>query len=194
MPFEETFLAMYEEPEAVQAFFEAMVNYKIKLMDIVFKKYAPVDYIIWGDDWGTQRAGFFSNSMFREFIMPYTKRCWDWVHAQGKFVELHSCGLTQQYINEFVEMGLDAWTPQAINDLDMLTAKYGDKIALTVNIPGINEARTEAEARALVRKFVDTYAPRGKVIAGMITNPDEKVKTAAFEALYNDSSEFYAKH
>lgn len=194
MPVDETLLAMYEEPEAVHSFFEAMVDYKIRLMDIVFKKYAPIDYIIWGDDWGTQRAGFFSNSMFREFIMPYAKRCWDWVHDQGKFVELHSCGLTQQYIEEFVEMGLDAWTPQPINDLDMLTAKYADKIALTVNIDGINEAKSEAEARTLVRKFVDKYAPRGKVIAGVINNPDEKVRNAAFEELYNYSSEFYAKN
>lgn len=193
MPFDETFLAMYEEPEAVHSFFEAMADFKIKLMDIIFKKYAPIDYIIWGDDWGTQRAGFFSNEMFREFIMPYTKRCWDWVHSQGKFVELHSCGLTQQYIKEFIEMDLDAWTPQPINDLDMLTAKYGDKLALTVNIPGIDSARTEDEARVLVRRFVDTYAPRGRVIAGSIMNPDEKVKNAAFEALYNYSSEFYAK-
>jgi hypothetical protein len=193
MPFDETFLAMYEEPEAVHSFFEAMVDYKIKLMDIVLKKYAPIDYIIWGDDWGTQRAGFFSNEMYREFIMPYTKRCWDWVHSQGKFVELHSCGLTQQYINEFVEMGLDAWTPQAINDLDMLTRKYGDRIALTVPQPGIAEAKSEKEARELIRKFVDTYAPRGKIVSGPFANPDEKIMKAAQEELYNYSSEFYAK-
>ena len=45
----------------------------------------------------------------------------------------------------------------------------------------------------LVRSFVDKYAPRGKIIAGMIVNPDEKVKNAALEELYNYSSEFYAK-
>lgn len=193
MPVDETLLAMYEEPDEVHAFNEMMVGYKIKLMGLVFKHYAPIDYIIWGDDWGTQRSGFFSNDMYREFIMPYTKRCWDWVHEQGKFVELHSCGLTQQYIEEFVEMGLDAWTPQPINDLDMLTRKYGEKIALTVTMPGVNEASSEKEARELVRKFVDEYAPRGKVIANIISNPDAAISKAAMEELYNYSSEFYAK-
>jgi len=193
MPMDETLLAMYEEPEHVHKFFEAMVPYKIKLMDIVFRKYAPIDYIIWGDDWGHQRSGFFSNDMFREFIMPYTKECWDWVHNSGRFVELHSCGLTQQYIEEFVEMGLDAWTPQPINDLDMLTKKYGEKICLTVNQPEIGEAKSEKEARELIRKFVDKYAPRGKIVSGPIANRDEKIMKAALEELYNYSSEFYAK-
>jgi hypothetical protein len=193
MPMDETLVAMYEEPELVHDFFEAMVGYKIKLMGIVFKHYAPIDYIIWGDDWGHQRSGFFSNEMFREFIMPYTKRCWDWVHDSGRFIELHSCGLTQQYIDEFVEMGLDAWTPQPINDLDMLTKKYGEKICLTVNQPEIAAASSEKEARELIRKFVDKYAPRGKVISGPITNADDKIRNAALEELYNYSSEFYTK-
>ncbi len=193
MPMDETLVAMYTDPEQVHAFFEAMVHYKIKVMDIVFKHYAPIDYIIWGDDWGTQRSGFFSNEMYREFIMPYTKRCWDWVHNSGRFIELHSCGLTQQYIEEFVEMGLDAWTPQPINDLDMLTRKYGEKIALTVMQPEIPEAKSEKEAREIIRKFVDKYAPRGKVISGPIANQDERIRKAALEELYNYSSEFYAK-
>ena len=193
MPMDETMLAMYEEPEQVHAFFKAMVPYKIRLMELVFKHYAPIDYIIWGDDWGTQRSGFFSNSMFREFIMPYAQECWDWVHETGRFVELHSCGLTQQYIEEFVEMGLDAWTPQGINDLDMLTEKYAEKIALTVPIRGIAEASSEEEARDAVRKFVDKYAPRGKIVAGSIMSRDDKIRLAALEELYNYSSEFYAK-
>jgi len=193
MPMDETMLAFYEEPEQVKAFFAAMVPYKIKTMDKVFSHYAPIDYIIWHDDWGTQRSGFFSNEMFREFLMPYTKKCWDWTHSQGKFIELHSCGLTQQYIEEFVEMGLDSWFPQAINDLDMLTRKYAQLIAFVVGMPRISEAKSEKNAREIVRKFVDTYAPRGKIIAAPIANEDPNILKAALEELYNYSSEFYAK-
>lgn len=193
MPMDETLLAFYTEPEAVHEFFAAMVPYKKQILDIVFENYAPIDYIIYGDDWGTQKSGFFSNDMYREFIMPYAKEVWDHVHDVGKYVELHSCGLTQQYIEEFVEMGLDAWTPQNINDLDMLTDKYGNKLALTVNVAELADASSEKEAREIIRKFVDKYAPRGRVIAGSVmhTNPD--IEKAAREELYNYSSEFYAK-
>ena len=193
MPMDETLIAMYEEPDEVHAFFEMMRDYKIDFLKVIFEKYAPIDYIIYGDDWGHQRSGFFSNEMFREFIMPYTKPVIDFCHSVGKPVELHSCGLTQQYIEEIVEMGLDAWNPQPINDLDMLTRKYGEKVAIIVPVEGLSFATSEAEARGLVRKFVDTYAPRGKVIAGNFMLGDPKLQNAALEELYNYSSEFYAK-
>jgi hypothetical protein len=193
MPMDEAMVAFYEEPECVKEFFEAMVPYKIKNMELVFRHYAPVDYIIWGDDWGHQRSGFFSNETFREFIMPSTQKCWDWVHRQGKYVEIHSCGLTQQYIEEFIEMGADAWTPQSINDVDMLTEKYGDKISITIWNPAVSEATSAKEARALIRKFVDKYGPRGgKVIHGPIMHRDPEISKAASEEMYYYSSNFYA--
>jgi len=192
--FEEALLAFIEEPEAVQDFYTAVADFKIELLGKVFKYYDPVDYIVYSDDWGTQRAGFLSNEMFREAIMPQTKRIWDFVHSQGKFIELHSCGLTQQYIEEILEMGCDAWTPQPINDFDMLTEKYGDKITLGIPVPGIPEAKTEDEARELVRAFVDKYAPKGRVIAQMFPgNPDPAIADAAHDELYKYSSSFYAK-
>jgi hypothetical protein len=90
-------------------------------------------------------------------------------------------------------MGLDAWTPQPINDFDMLTRDYGEKIAITVPIEGVNEAADEKEARELVRKYVDKFAPRGKLVAGSIMNPKPEITLAAMDELYNYSSEFYAK-
>jgi hypothetical protein len=193
MPMDETMIAMYEEPDEVKAFFEMMRDYKIDFLKVIFKYYAPVDYIIYGDDWGHQHSGFFSNDMLREFIMPVTVPVIEFAHGEGKFVELHSCGLTQQYIEEIVEMGFDAWTPQAINDFDMLTRKYAEKISITVPIDGIDAAKSEKEAREIVRKWVDTFAPRGKLVAGPIETPDPKIRNAALEELYNYSSEFYAK-
>ena len=195
MPMDETLVSFYTEPEAVHEFFEMMVGYKIDLLTRVFKAYDPIDYVIYADDWGTQKAGFFSNEMFREFIMPYTKRIWDFIHSTGRYVELHSCGMTQQYIDEFVEMGLDAWTPQPINDLDMLTEKYGDKISFTVNLPDVENVKDEATARKIIRDFVDKYGPRGrhKVVCGPIMHPDDNIRNAMLEELYYYSSELYAK-
>ena len=195
MGMSDAMVAMYEEPEAVHEFNEMMVDYKKRLLGNIFKYYDPIDYIIYGDDWGTQRSGFFSNEMYQEFLMPYTKRIWEFVHSCGKYVELHSCGLTQQYIEEMIEMGLDAWTPQPINDLDKLTAKYGDKLSLTVNVPGLAGATNEAEVRSCIRSFVDDYAPRGhRVVAnGLSVLRDPQLLRTAYEELYYASSEYYAK-
>jgi uroporphyrinogen-III decarboxylase len=193
MPFDDALAAFYDEPESLQDFFEGVADFKIELLKKVFSYYDPIDYIIYGDDWGTQRAGFFSNQMFRETIMPPTKRIWDFVHSTGRFIELHSCGLTQQYIEEIIEMGADAWTPQEINDFDMLTEKYGKQIAITVPIRGVDTAQNEDEAREAVRAFVDKYAPRGKLIATVPFNQNFALTAAAGDELYRYSSAYYAK-
>jgi hypothetical protein len=193
MPFDDALAAFYDEPESVRDFFEGVADFKIELLKKVFAHYDPIDYIIYGDDWGTQRSGFFSNKMFRDMIMPPTKRIWDYVHSTGRFIELHSCGLTQQYIEEIIEMGADAWTPQEINDFDMLTEKYGKQIAVTVPIRGVDTAKNEEEARQLVRDYVDKYAPRGKLVATIPFNQDFALTAAAGDELYKYSSAYYAK-
>jgi hypothetical protein len=192
MPFDEALVAMMEEPETVLEFFSAVADFKIRLLEKVFKYYAPIDYIIYGDDWGTQRAGFFSNDMFREMIMPHTKRIIDYVKSQGKFVELHSCGLNQQYVPMMIELGIDWWSPQPINDFDYLTSNFGDRMAFTVPIPGINDPdMAESEVRKAVRDYVDKYG-KYRVVA-TIQNMNPELQAAAGDELYKYSLEFYAK-
>ncbi len=191
VPFDEALVAMVEEPNLVQEFFEAVADFKIKLLEKVFTHYAPIDYIIYGDDWGTQRSGFFSQKMFREMIMPQTKRIMDYVKSCGKFIELHSCGLTQVYTPQMLEMGIDAWSPQPINDFDFLTTNYGNSMTITVPIAGLdNPQLTEAECRNLVRAYVDKYC-KYRVVA-TFRNPNEALQRAATDELYTYSSEVLA--
>jgi hypothetical protein len=60
-------------------------------------------------------------------------------------------------------------------------------------MPWDEDAKTPGEARELVRRFVDKYAPRGKIVANSIAVFDPEIQKAAFEELYYYSSEFYAK-
>jgi hypothetical protein len=193
IPFDEALSALVEEPEEVQAFFTAVADYKIKVFEKLFAYYEPIDTVIYGDDWGTQRAGFFSNEMFKELIKPQAKRIVQYLRSRGKYVELHSCGWTQQYIEEIVAMGFTAWTPQAINDFDMLTEKYGRKLTFTVPVPGLDKPGiTPDEARKAVRDFVDKYAPRGRVVATAMVG-DPAVKEVVYDELYTYSSAFYSR-
>jgi len=153
-----------------------------------------VDGVLYHDDWGTQRAGFFSNEMFREQIMPATSRLFKFIKDQGKFIELHSCGKNIQYVPEMIEMGVDMWTPQLpINDPDTLYEKYGDQMtfAFFVNIAPNTD---EADIRKIVRDFVDHYGPKGRCMPCFMTdfsNPRQSI--VAHEELFNYSFEFYNK-
>lgn len=194
MPFDETLLAFYEEPELLEEFFQKMADYKIECCENVFKYYGQVDGVLYHDDWGTQRAGFFSNEMFREQIMPSTKRLFDYIKSQGKFIELHSCGKNIQYVPEMIEMGIDMWTPQLpINDPDTLYEQYGDKMsfAFFVNIP---HGADEQEVRKIVRDFVDHYGPKGRCMPAFMTDFSNPMQSVwAEEELFHYSYEFYNK-
>jgi hypothetical protein len=194
MPFDETLVAFYEEPELLEEFFQKMADYKIETTQKVFQYYGQIDGVLYHDDWGTQRSGFFSNEMFREQLMPSTTRYLKFVKDQGKFIELHSCGKNIQYVPEMLEMGIDMWTPQAvINDPDFLYENYGDKMTFSFQVP-IDPSETEAEIRKKMRDFVDHFGAKGRCMPWIRTNPDRPDQgVIARDELYNYSLEYYNK-
>ena len=194
IPFDESLIAFYEEPERLEEFFQKMADYKIETIGKIFQYYGRVDGVLYHDDWGTQRAGFFSNDMFREQLMPATKRFIQFIKDQGKFVELHSCGRNMQYIPEMIEMGIDMWTPQAnANDPDWMHETYGKQMsfAFPLNIPPHS---SEKEIRRLVDEFVDHFGGNGRVMAWIMADfADPQQGAIAHDELYNYSLAYYNK-
>ena len=194
IPFDESLIAFYEEPELLAEFFDKMADYKIETTSKIFQYYGRVDGVLYHDDWGTQRAGFFSNDMFDEMLVPPTKKYFDFVKSHGKFIELHSCGCNTQYVPEMIEMGVDMWTPQAnANNVELLHEKYGKQMSFAfplVIVPG----SSEQEIRRTVRDFVDHFGENGRIMAFVksdFTNPTEGM--IASDELYNYSLEYYNK-
>lgn len=196
MPFEECLMAFYENPELLEEFHQKMADYKIETCKKVFEHYGRIDGVLYHDDWGTQRSGFYSNEMFREQIMPATKRFMDFLKEEGKFVELHSCGMILQYLPEVIEMGFDMWTPQLdLYDQDQLHEEYGKEITLTFPIT-IPADMKEDEIRKTVREFVDRYGSNGRVMAWIMTDMEQgtpEQDEIARDELYTYSLNYYNK-
>ncbi len=191
MPFDEALLAFYEEPELLDDFFGMMADYKINCVKPVFEYYGQIDGVYYSDDWGTQRAGFFSNDMFDEQLMPHEKKFIQYVKSTGRYFELHSCGRNMQYVPEMIEMGADMWTPQSTcNDLDYLFKNFNEKITFTfpVDIPAGADEQTVREA---VRDFVEKYGKNGRIMASIMAPPE--VAEIARDELYNYSLQYYNK-
>ena len=168
-----------------------MADYKIEVCRKVFENYGVVDGVLYHDDWGTQRGGFFSNEMFREQIMPATRRIMDYIKSQGKYIELHSCGKNIQYVPEMIELGIDMWTPQVgINEPDFLVATYGDRMTFAFDMPIAPEA-TEAQIRQQTRDFVDRFGAKGRVMCWIMGTPEQSA--IANDELYTYSSAYYKK-
>lgn len=174
--FEDALCAFYEEPETVEEFFAAMLEYKKAVVDCVVEHIRP-DLIIFDDDYGTARAPFMSPDMWREFFPAFWKPLVEYVHSKGVLFELHSCGYVTPLVGDFVELGMDILQPvQTNNDLKYIKENYGDQIVLRLAIFDKQFAplgQTEEEVRADIRRYYETLAPGGKFIPDLVPIQDE---------------------
>ncbi|MBF7097771.1 uroporphyrinogen decarboxylase family protein [Alkalibacter mobilis] len=159
MDVENAAIAMIDEDEidGVKRFFDqytnVLIDYIRRMKDIL-----PIDAVLIHDDWGHQQSTFFSLDTYREMLVPYYKRIIDAVHELGMWFELHSCGKNQTLVPAYIEMGVDLWCPQDMNDIDTLFETYNnDMIAFGIPEPAINPDASEEEIRAIAAEWVEKF-------------------------------------
>jgi len=168
MGFENALCAMLEEPEACDALFAAITDYKIKLVERVAKHFKP-DIITSYDDIATERGLFMSPGTYRSLIKPHHKRLNDAIRANGIIPFIHTCGKCEDVIPDYIEIGTAAWTSaQPMNDIEGILKKYGSQIAVvggydTNGRPGLEDATNE-EIDAEVKRCMETYGPYGSYV------------------------------
>ncbi|MDO5410554.1 MAG: uroporphyrinogen decarboxylase family protein [Lachnospiraceae bacterium] len=160
MDFEGAALAIIDEDqkEAIHSLFARLCD----MYEAIINKYMEgltIDGVMFHDDWGSQRAPFFSPETCREMIVPYIKRLSDFCHAKGLWFEQHSCGKNELLVPAMIEAGVDMWFGQSVNDADMLREKYGDKIMLGVYPPETAPDASDEEIDQLAKEFAQKYAP-----------------------------------
>jgi hypothetical protein len=144
------------------------------------------DMLCLHDDWGSQRAPFFSLATAREMIVPHMKKVSDYCHAHGIFFDLHSCGKNELLVPAMIEAGVDVWSPQPMNDIGMLIKKYPE-MNFGYSIPGINMDMNDEELFTAIDKFinVDFKGHTNFVASAMTMNPKAR------EFLYEISRKAY---
>lgn len=184
MDFENAILAVFDEDQqdAVHAFFDKLSDLYIRILDKCIQHFPQLDGFCIHDDWGSQKASFFSPALAEEMIVPYMRRVTDFIHSKGKFCELHSCGHNVNQVENYIKAGWDIWQGQPMNDMGPVFDAYGDKIILGA-FPEEFDVKDDAAARAAARNFVDRYMLPGKV--AMLNYNDRSHWTPAFmEELY----------
>lgn len=155
MDFENAAYALVDEDqqEGVHRLFDKLADFYDEYIGY-YKKYLDCDIISFHDDWGSQRAPFFSLATVREMILPYLKRVVDSTHKYGMKFDLHSCGKNELLVPAMIEAGVDSWSGQPMNDHEMLYEKYGDQITLGVPMKGLREDMSDEELYAAIEEFV----------------------------------------
>lgn len=132
------------------------------------------DVVTFHDDWGSQRAPFFSSDTVREMLLPYIKRIIGFVHGKGMYFDFHCCGKVEPLVPLMIEAGMDAWSAQNINDFDLIRKKYGEAIILVIN-PDVDPLQN-ADENALeeaARDYIERFGKKGALMQSLFVMPPE---------------------
>ena len=165
MGFEGALLAMHEEPEEVTALLEHIAEFYFMVMKQQMRWVNP-DIVGLMDDDAALHAPFFSLQMYRDLIKPFHKRYCDIALENGCYIDRHDCGKSEQFIDDWLEIGIRSWNPvQTTNDCKGIKKKYLGRLALA-GCWNLKEATgsdnpTDEQLKDALAEYVDTYAPGG---------------------------------
>jgi hypothetical protein len=194
--FEGAAMALMDEDQqdSVHRLFDKLSDFYDEYFGYI-KKYFNVNMIQFHDDWGSQRAPFFSIATCREMLVPYLKRIAESAHKRGIYFHLHCCGKNEMLVPAMIEAGVDLWIPQPMNDLTLLLKKFNDKIMLAMNPQKVEGEIDDAAARELCEEFVkSSFAvpyPRVVCFASSLIRTPSTMKVLKY--LYPTSREYYSK-
>ncbi|MCL2046844.1 MAG: methyltransferase [Oscillospiraceae bacterium] len=179
-----------DQYDAIHEMFTATTELACKVVDKLCDYWPAIDGINVHDDWGSQKAPFFSEDVARELFLPYMKQLNDHIHSKGRYTSLHSCGRNESRTALFIEAGYDEWNPQPMNDTVAMYEAYGDKIVLSIAPPSIPEGSSDEDYKMAARDFVDKFCKPGKAaslgMTAMRANP------VFVEEIYEYSRKRYA--
>lgn len=180
-----------EQTDAIKDLFQATTDLACELVDKFCEYWPGLTSFNVHDDWGAQKAPFFSEAVAYELFVPYMKQLTDHIHSKGRIATLHSCGHNEDRVQCYIDGGFDQWAPQSMNDIHKLYDQYGDKIVLAVWHDPFDFANsTEEEQRAHARKFVEDYTQPGKPVTIAI-NTVRQATAAFMEEVYIHSRKIY---
>ena len=192
MDFEGAAMAIIDDDQkdAIHALFAKLCDMYISIIDH-YLEYLKLDGVVFHDDWGSQRAPFFSLKVCMEMVAPYIKRIADHCHEKGLFFQQHSCGKNEPLVPAMIYAGVDMWQPQPMNDIDALHEQYGDKLMFGMRPAALAPDASDAEIDAAAAAFVERYAPSFRekpfLVSGYGIDP------RYIPAIYKHSRIFFSK-
>lgn len=198
--FDDWLMAHMLYPEYIQEVFEMQTQTMLKNLEIYRQAVGDRIQIVWisGTDFGTQNGEFFRPEVFRELYKPYYQRINDWVHQNTPWKTFyHCCGSIVNYLDDFVEMGVDILNPVQLSargmDAHMLKEKYGDKLVFWgggVDTQQTLPFGTPEQVRQQVKERLEILSKGAGYVFAPIHNVVAKTPVENLIAMYEAVKEF----
>lgn len=132
----ENFLVdMMTDKEFANKLLDKILELQIGYYDVLLSACGEyVQIVETADDYGTQKAQFMSNALFREMILPRRKKLNEFIRTKAPQAKIfhHTCGSVYGLMEELIECGIDILNPvQPLAkgmDTDRLEREFGDRL------------------------------------------------------------------
>ena len=198
MGMEEAMCALLEEPEACYEFAGAIADHKIGMMERC-RKYYKADVINMHDDYGSNQGPLMSLETWRTIFKPHLKRIVDACHEMGMIYQHHSCGFIEPFIDDMVEIGVDAIDTWQVCNTNMraIKDKYQDRLTFIGGLDSLGvldrKGVTEQEIYNEFKRAVDLMAPGGSYIPYPITLTFDFIPTY-MKFMHEYGKDYYKNH
>jgi uroporphyrinogen decarboxylase len=130
-------LGMAMDPDWVKDMVMTYADFTIKHLETLFAEEGAPDFMWFYEDMGFKERPFMSPAMYGDIVQPGHAKLFEFAHANGLKVLVHSCGFVEPLVPGLIEAGMDclqAMEVKAGMDMPRLAEKYPGKLAFCGNI------------------------------------------------------------
>ena len=156
---ENLLVGMALDPDWIRDMVMTYADMIIAHWEVLLSEEGAPDAIFYYEDMGFKGRPFMSPAMYREIMKPGHRKLFDFAHARGLPVILHSCGYVEPLFPDLIDAGIDCF--QAIEvkagmDLVSLFKAFGDRISF---FGGIDARALVANDRAWIERELVEKVP-----------------------------------
>lgn len=155
--YEASLMDLIAEPEMMAEMFGRITDLIIATVQHMIDLGCKPDAVWLTEDMGGTHTTLFSPKVFDELLFPCHKKLGDFLHANGIYFMMHSCGYIEPFLPGLIEAGLDVIQAIQANTgmhLKELKPKYGDKLTFCGNISVQNFKNGKEAIEAELREKV----------------------------------------
>ena len=130
-------MGMALDPDWIKDMVITFANMSVMHLAALFAEEGLPDGMFFYEDMGFKGRPFMSPAMYGEIIQPGHAKLFEFAHAKGLKVIVHSCGFVEPLVPGLVEAGMDclqAMEVKAGMDMRRLAEQYGDRLSYFGNI------------------------------------------------------------
>ena len=172
---EHMLMGMALDPDWIRDMCSVYADLLIHLWEIAFDEVGQPDGMYFYEDMGFKNKPFMSPRMYKEILWPAHKKTFDFCHARGLPVIVHSCGYVEALVPGLIEAGMDclqALEVKAGMDLVKLKQRFGDQIAL---FGGLDVRTMDANDRDAIQAELDLKLPPAMAGSGYLLHSDHSI-------------------